>query len=201
VTESAIALRRTPLHAVHARLGARLIGFAGYEMPVQYRSIVEEHRAVRERAGIFDLSHMGEVLVRGGETVGFARYALVSDPASLEPGQAQYSMLCTEEGGIIDDLIVYRTDEGYLIVCNAANRETVVAHLEQLVRRGDFDAEIVDRSDETALIAPQGPRSAELLAGLTDLDLAGLGYYRSLTGVVAGVECLVARTGYTGADR
>lgn len=174
--------------------------FAGYEMPLQYHSIIEEHRVVRAGVGLFDLSHMGEVLIGGGEALAFARYAVVSDPGALELGQAQYSMLCAEDGGIIDDLIVYRTDEGYLIVCNASNRDTVVAHLGALRERGDFDAIIEDRSDRTALIAPQGPRAAELLAGLTDLDLASLGYYRSLRGTVAGIECLLARTGYTGED-
>jgi aminomethyltransferase len=200
VTGLPTTLRRTPLHAAHQAAGARLVPFAGYEMPVQYRSIIEEHRTVRSGVGLFDLSHMGEVLVGGGEALAFARYAVVSDPGALEPGQAQYSMLCAPDGGIIDDLIVYRTDEGYLVVCNASNRDEVVAHLGALRERGDFDATIDDRSDRTALIAPQGPRAAELLAGLTDLDLASLGYYRSLRGMVAGIDCLVARTGYTGED-
>jgi glycine cleavage system T protein (aminomethyltransferase) len=200
VTGASATLRRTPLHAAHVALGARLVPFAGYEMPVQYRSIIEEHRTVRTGVGLFDLSHMGEVLIGGGEALAFARYAVVSDPGALEPGQAQYSMLCAEDGGIIDDLIVYRSDEGYLIVCNASNRDEVVAHLAALRDRGDFDATIEDRSERTALIAPQGPRAAELLAGLTDLDLESLGYYRSLRGMVAGVDCLVARTGYTGED-
>jgi aminomethyltransferase len=177
-----------------------MVPFAGWEMPVQYEGIVAEHRTVRSAVGLFDLSHMGEVLVSGPEALAFTRYAVVSDPGTLEPGQAQYSMLCAEDGGIVDDLIVYRTDEGYLIVCNAGNRDAVVAHLGELRGRGDFDATVDDRSDRTALIAPQGPNAAELLSGLTDLDLSGLGYYRSLRGSVAGVECLVARTGYTGED-
>jgi hypothetical protein len=196
----AATLLRTPLHEAHLRLGARMVPFAGYEMPVQYRSIVEEHRTVRSAVGLFDLSHMGELLVRGPEALAFVRYALVSDPGRLEPWQAQYSMLCDEAGGIIDDLICYRTDEGYLIVCNAANRGSVAEHLEALVARGDFDAAIDDRSARTALVAPQGPLSAELLARLTDLDLERLGNYRSMPGAVAGVDCLVARTGYTGED-
>jgi aminomethyltransferase len=200
MTEAPAALRRTPLHAAHQALGARLVPYAGYEMPVQYASIIEEHRTVRSSVGLFDLSHMGELLVGGPEALAFARYAVVSDPGALEPGQAQYSMLCAEDGGIIDDLIVYRTDEGYLIVCNAANHDAVVAHLAELRERGDFDATVEDRSERTALIAPQGPRAAELLAPLTDLDIASLGYYRSVRGTVAGVECLVARTGYTGED-
>jgi aminomethyltransferase len=177
-----------------------MVPFAGWSMPVQYGGIVEEHRTVRGAVGLFDLSHMGEVLVSGPEALAFARYAVVSDPGSLEPGQAQYSMVCAEDGGIIDDLIVYRTDEGYLIVCNASNRDAVVAHLEELRNRGDFDARVEDRSDRTALIAPQGPNAAALLAGLTDLDLSSLAYYRSMRGAVAGIDCLVARTGYTGED-
>jgi aminomethyltransferase len=200
MTDAPAALRQTPLHDVHVQLGARMVPFAGFEMPVQYTSILEEHRTVRSAVGLFDLSHMGEVHVGGPEALAFVRYAVVSDPGALEPGQAQYSMLCTDEGGIIDDLILYRAEDGYLIVCNASNREAVVAHLAALQARGDFDATIDDRSDRTALLAPQGPRAAQLLAGLTDLDLAGLGNYRSTRGEVAGVDCLVARTGYTGED-
>ena len=196
----ALPLRRTPLFAIHLTLGARMVPFAGYEMPVQYGSIIDEHRTVRSAAGLFDLSHMGELHVSGPEALAFVRYAVVSDPGALEPGQAQYAMLCAEDGGIIDDLILYRVDEGYLLVCNASNREAVVAHLQALRERGDFDATIDDRSDRTALIAPQGPRAAEILATLTDLDLTTLGNYRSMRGKVAGIDCLVARTGYTGED-
>jgi aminomethyltransferase len=194
------ALERTPLHDAHVKAGARLVPFAGFEMPVQYTSIIEEHRTVRNAVGLFDLSHMGEVGVHGGEAVAFLRYALVSDPGALEVGQAQYSMLCQDDGGIIDDLIVYRLADEYLIVCNAANRASVVEHLEGLVNRGDFDANVEDRSQRTALIAAQGPRAAELLAPLTDVDLAGLAYYHTMEGRVAGIACLVARTGYTGED-
>ncbi len=200
MSEAVAGLRRTPLHDVHVALGARMVPFAGYEMPVQYRSIIEEHRTVRSAVGLFDLSHMGEVAISGPEALAFSRYAVVSDPGALEPGQAQYSMLCTDEGGIIDDLILYRTDEGYLIVCNASNREAVVEHLGRLLSRGDFDAVIDDRSERTALLAPQGPRAAELVGGLTGLDLTGLANYHSLAARVAGIDCLVARTGYTGED-
>ncbi|MGI8871018.1 MAG: glycine cleavage system aminomethyltransferase GcvT [Candidatus Limnocylindria bacterium] len=200
MTDASPPLRRTPLHDAHVALGARMVPFAGYEMPVQYRSILDEHRTVRSAVGLFDLSHMGEVLVSGPEALAFARYSLVSEPGALEPGQAQYSMLCTDDGGVIDDLIVYRTAEGYLLVCNASNRDTVIDHLGVLAGRGDFDAAIADRSDRTALIAPQGPRARELLAKVSDLPLDDLGYYRSVRGRVAGVDCLVARTGYTGED-
>ena len=177
-----------------------MVPYAGYEMPVQYSSIIEEHRTVRGAVGLFDLSHMGELHLSGSEALAFARYAVVSDPGLLEPGQAQYSMLCGADGGIIDDLIVYRVEDGYLIVCNAANHDAVAAQLESLRARGDFEVAVDDRSDETALIAPQGPRSPELLGRLADIDLASLGNYRSRKGSVAGIECLVARTGYTGED-
>ena len=194
-------LRRTPLHAAHVDLGARMVPFAGYEMPVQYASILEEHRTVRSAVGLFDLSHMGEVEVRGEEAVAFLRYALVSDPGALSVGQAQYSMLCQADGGIIDDLIVYRLDEGrYWIVCNASNRAAVVSQLTELLAHGDFGAELEDRSDRVALIAPQGPRSPDMLSELTDLDLTGIANYHAAQGTVAGVDCLVARTGYTGED-
>ena len=200
MTEAPALLRHTPLHASHLALGARMVPYAGYEMPVQYTSIIEEHRTVRSAVGLFDLSHMGELHLSGPEALAFARYAVVSDPGLLEPGQAQYSMLCAPDGGIIDDLIVYRVDDGYLIVCNAANHDAVLGQLESLRGHGDFDVVLADRSEETALIAPQGPRSAELLARLTDIDLSALGNYRSQQGRVAGTQCLVARTGYTGED-
>jgi aminomethyltransferase len=200
VTEAPALLRHTPLHASHVALGARMVPYAGYEMPVQYTSIIEEHRTVRSAVGLFDLSHMGELHLSGPEALAFTRYAVVSDPGLLEPGQAQYSMLCAPDGGIIDDLIVYRVDDGYLIVCNAANHDAVLGQLESLRGQGDFDVVLADRSAETALIAPQGPRSAELLGRLTDIDLSALGNYRSQQGRVAGTQCLVARTGYTGED-
>ena len=200
MTEAPPALRQTPLHATHLALGARMVPYAGYDMPVQYSSIIEEHRTVRTAVGLFDLSHMGELHLSGPEALAFARYAVVSDPGALEPGQAQYSMLCAADGGIIDDLIVYRVEDGYLVVCNAANHDAVTSHLESLRAQGDFDVLLTDRSDETALIAPQGPRAAELLGRLTRIDLESLGNYRSTRGRVAEIECLVARTGYTGED-
>ena len=194
-------LRQTPLHAVHVELGARMVPFAGYEMPVQYGSIIEEHRTVRSAVGLFDLSHMGELEVTGEEAVAFLRHAVVSDPGALVIGQAQYSMLCDTDGGIIDDLIVYRLDtHRYWVVCNASNRFAVLEQLRALLARGDFGAELQDRSDEIALIAPQGPNAASLLGELTELDLDSIGNYRAAQGAVAGIDCLVARTGYTGED-
>jgi len=199
--EAAGQLSRTPLHDRHRQLGARLVPFAGYEMPVQYSSIIEEHRTVRSAVGLFDLSHMGELAVTGDEAVAFLRHALVSDPGALDIGQAQYSMACQPDGGIVDDLIVYRRDDNdFLVVCNAANRAAVVEQLTGLLAKGDFGASLEDRSDRVGLVAPQGPNAAELVADLTDLDLGAIGNYRSSPGTVAGIECLVARTGYTGED-
>jgi aminomethyltransferase len=195
------ALRRTPIHERHVALGARMVPFAGWEMPVQYTSIIEEHRTVRSTVGLFDLSHMGEVEVRGDEAVAFLRYALVSDPGALEVGQAQYSMVCNTDGGIVDDLIVYRLDpDRFWVVCNASNRAAVVDHLEHLLARGDFGASLQDRSDRIALVAPQGPQAAAAVGTLTDLDLGSIENYRARKGTVAGVDALVARTGYTGED-
>jgi aminomethyltransferase len=195
---AATPLRHTPLHDLHVALGARMVPFAGYEMPVQYTSIIEEHRTVRSAVGLFDLSHMGEVEVRGTGAVDFLSRAVVSDPAALEIGQAQYSMLCQPDGGIIDDLILYRLGEDrYMVVCNASNRDAVVRHLEALERR---DVELEDRSEAVALVAPQGPAAASVLANMTDVDLGALKNYHAAEGSVAGVPCVVARTGYTGED-
>jgi aminomethyltransferase len=200
-TAAPAELRRTPLHGLHQELGARMVPFAGYEMPVQYRSIIEEHRAVRSSVGLFDLSHMGEVELRGPGAVDFLQSAVVSDPGTLEIGQAQYSMLCDADGGIIDDLIVYRLgDERYMVVCNASNRVAVVDQLRTLLAAADHQARMEDRSDQVGLVAPQGPDAAATLSGLTDLDLDAIGNYRAAEGTVAGIECVVARTGYTGED-
>ena len=193
------SLLRTALVERHRALGGRLIDFAGWEMPVQYSSILDEHRAVRERVGLFDLSHMGEVWVSGpGAASGLAQ-ALVSDPGRLTLGRAHYSMICAEDGGIIDDLIVYRVaDQRYMVVPNASNREAVVAALGE--RLAGHDAQIDDASLRTSLVAVQGPRAAELLAPLTDVDLASLRYYAIAEGHAVGEPAFVARTGYTGED-
>jgi aminomethyltransferase len=200
VTETrdpAVAL--TPLVETHRSLGARLIEFGGWLMPVQYRGIIEEHRAVRERAGLFDLSHMGELFVEGPEAGAALAAALVSDPPALAVGRAQYSMICAPDGGILDDLIVYRlAPERFLVVANAANAQVVSDELAERLR--GFGAVLDDRSLATALCAVQGPESAAILQPLTKLDLAGLRYYAIADGSVAGIPALVARTGYTGED-
>jgi len=192
-------MRQTALVEEHRALGARLIDFAGWEMPVQYTGILDEHRAVRQRVGVFDLSHMGEIWISGpGAPAGLAA-ALVSDPPRLSVGRAHYSMICAADGGIIDDLIVYRlAEERFLLVPNAANREPVADALRD--RLAGFEAAIDDASLRTSLVAVQGPRAAELLAGLTDVDLGGLRYYAIAEGHACDQPALVARTGYTGED-
>ena len=190
---------QTALVEEHRASGARLVDFAGWEMPVQYTGILDEHRAVRERAGLFDLSHMGEVYLSGPQAGAALAFALVTDPPRLAVGRAHYSMICADDGGIIDDLIVYRlADERFLVVPNAANREAVVAALRERV--GDFDVQLDDASLRTSLVAIQGPLAADILTPLTTVDLSALKYYAIAEGSTAGVPAMVARTGYTGED-
>ncbi len=181
MTEQAEATyHETPLHDRHVALGARLIEFGGWLMPVQYSGILEEHRAVRERAGLFDLSHMGELFVEG-------------------PQAGAAPMICAEDGGIIDDLIVYRlAEERFLVVANASNAAIVSDALVE--RLAGFKAVLDDRSLAMALCAVQGPRSVDIVGPLTDVDLGALRYYAIGEGHVAGIPALVARTGYTGED-
>ncbi len=193
------SLRRTPLYDRHEELGARMVEFGGWEMPVYYVGINEEHRAVRARAGIFDVSHMGQLEVTGSGAENLLRKALASDIDRLEEGQAQYSFLLNEKGGVIDDLIVYKLpDKVWLLVVNAGNIATDLAHLKGLKQRG---AVVTDKSDETAMIALQGPVTLELLADIWPKKAPGPDTIKPFTAVarvVAGVPCLVARTGYTG---
>jgi aminomethyltransferase len=176
-----------------------MIPFAGWDMPVQYRGIVPEHTAVRTAAGLFDLSHMGELWVRGPGAVAGLDRALVTAPSRLAVGRAHYSMICDADGAVIDDLIVYRTgDEDFLVVANASNREAVVRALAE--RLAGLDAELDDASFRTALIAIQGPRALELLQAHTDLDLGPLKYYSIALAHVCKRPSWIARTGYTGED-
>jgi len=189
----------TPLTDAHRALGARLIEFGGWLMPVQYGSILEEHRTVREGVGLFDLSHMGELYVEGVDAGAALAAALVSDPSSLAVGRAHYSMICAPDGGIIDDLIVYRLAVmRFLVVANAGNAPIVSDTLAE--RLEGFKAVLDDRSLATGLLAVQGPKSPAVLGTLTDVDLTALRYYAATEGTVAGIDALVARTGYTGED-
>jgi aminomethyltransferase len=178
-------------------VGARLVDFAGWDMPVQYRGIIEEHTAVRTRAGLFDVSHMGEVEVRGSGALDACQYATANDVRRLADGQAQYSLLLQPDGGIVDDVIIHRHAADRFFFCvNASNREQDVAYLREHIR----GAEVVDRSDATALLALQGPRATAILARVTDVALGRVPRFAFADGRVAGRGALVAHTGYTGED-
>jgi glycine cleavage system T protein (aminomethyltransferase) len=191
--------RPTPLRAVHERLGATMTEFAGWLMPLRYGSEIAEHRAVRSAAGLFDLSHMGEIAVSGPGAAAALDYALTGQPSALKPGRARYTMICAPDGGVLDDLIVYRlADTEFLVVANAANTAVVAAALRERAT-GDA-AQVDDRTDDYALIAIQGPHAARILAPLTDIGLDQVRYYAGQRAVVAGRDVLLARTGYTGED-
>ena len=176
-----------------------MTAFAGWRMPLRYGSETTEHLAVRHAAGLFDLSHMGEIAVTGPQAGAALDYALVGNLSALVPGRARYTMICAPDGGVLDDLVVYRTGElEYLVIANAANTGTVFAELAS--RAGDFDTEVKDTTGEYALIAVQGPAAAGILAQLTALNLDAMKYYSGALGAVAGRESWVARTGYTGED-
>ena len=191
--------RPTPLRAVHERLGATMTGFAGWLMPLRYGSEIAEHRAVRSAAGLFDLSHMGEIIVRGPGAGEALDYALTGHPSALKPGRARYTMICQPDGGILDDLIVYRLGEDeFLVVANAANTGVVAAAIGE--RASGYAARVEDKTGGYALIAIQGPHAARILAPLADIPLDDVGYYASHRAVVTGRAVLLARTGYTGED-
>jgi aminomethyltransferase len=192
-------LKQTPLYGEHKAAGAKLVPFAGYEMPVQYPvGILAEHRAVRERAGLFDVSHMGEFFVRGKGALDFVQYVTTNDASKLAVGQAQYSVLCDEQGTALDDCIVYRFADHYMIVVNASNRDKDREWIKQFT--GRFGAQLTDRSDDIALIALQGPKAPGILARLTSTDLDAIRYYHFAEGEVVGKKAVISRTGYTGED-
>jgi aminomethyltransferase len=192
-------MRQIPLREKHAQLGASFTDFGGWEMPVRYSSDLAEHHAVRQAAGLFDISHMGEIFVEGKEAAAFLDFALVGAASEIATGRAKYSLICNEAGGILDDLIVYRLGQNaYLVVANASNRDVVSAEL--INRASGFDAMVRDESDNWALLAIQGPKSVEILSEITTAELADLKYYAISEAEIAGVKCLLARTGYTGED-
>ncbi|XVQ10137.1 glycine cleavage system aminomethyltransferase GcvT [Spirillospora sp. CA-255316] len=192
--------RKTPLYDVHRDLGAHLVDFAGYLMPLRYASETAEHRAVRTAAGLFDLSHMGEIFLDGPEAAAALDYALVGNLSPMAVGKARYTMICAPDGGVLDDLIVYRLAERtFMVVANAANIATVREALAERAE-GFAGAQVVDRSDEYALIALQGPDAQGILSRFTAAPPADLRYYAIMAEEVAGVDALIARTGYTGED-
>jgi aminomethyltransferase len=194
-------LKRTPLYDVHAALGAKIVPFAGFEMPVQYPTgITAEHKAVREKAGLFDVSHMGEFIVRGPQAVDFVSYVTTNDVAALKPGQAHYSTILREDGTIVDDCLVYRSEGRVLMVVNGSNIDKDFAHISRFLKKFP-DAKLENLSDQIALLALQGPDAARILQQHTDVDLSKIKYYEFTTGNIAGVDKVyISRTGYTGED-
>ncbi len=195
--------KRTPLYERHVALGARMIPFAGWLMPVQYEGIIAEHRTVRQKAGLFDLGHMGQVSVTGPDALPFLQYVTTNDVAKLEPGAAHYAMLTNEQGGVVDDIIIYRepTAVGYMVVVNASNKDKDLAWMQNwATRRTDLDVSVVDISDRLGMIAIQGPLSDDIVARLTSTDLSKLPGFHLIETEVAGLPVKLARTGYTGED-
>lgn len=198
-TSSTTTLRRTPLHEIHVALGAKIVPFAGYEMPVQYPTgITAEHRAVREGCGMFDVSHMGEFWITGDRAVEFVNFVTTNDVAALAVGQVQYSTILNDRGTIEDDCLVYCFADRIMMVVNASNAEKDFAHIARHAEA--FGVDLRDASDEMALIAVQGPRAAAILQPLTPTDLAPIAYYHFTEGEVAGQRAIISRTGYTGED-
>jgi aminomethyltransferase len=193
-------LRQSPLDAVHRALGAKMVPFAGWTMPVEYGGLVAEHLAVRTAVGLFDVSHMGEILIQGRDALRFVQHVTCNDAARLVDGQVQYSGLLNERGGFVDDILVHRlAEDSYFLCVNAANTAKDAKWLRG--HAAGFEVDIRDVSHEYAQLAVQGPRAVALVQSLTVEDITGLGYYRFRRDVViAGITALVARTGYTGED-
>jgi aminomethyltransferase len=189
---------KTPFYEHHVKAGGKMVPFAGFLMPVQYQGIIEEHRHVRSAAGLFDVSHMGEIEVRGPEALKFVSFVTVNDPAALEVNQVQYSAMCYQDGGIVDDLLVYRYPEHYFLVVNASNLAKDFAWLQEQAK--GFDVTLTNTSDRVAQLALQGPKAEPLLQKICDLKLSDMKFYWFKVGKVDGVEMLVSRTGYTGED-
>jgi aminomethyltransferase len=193
-------MKRTEFYEIHKALGAKIVPFAGFEMPVQYPTgITAEHKSVRTACGLFDVSHMGEFIVRGRQAVDFVNRVTSNDVAQLAEGQAHYSAILTEQGTFVDDCLVYRYPEHVMLVVNASNADKDFAHIE--AQRSAFDATLEDISDTVALLALQGPRAQQVLQPMTSIDLEQIAYYHFATGSVAGIDGVtVSRTGYTGED-
>ncbi|MGH9791783.1 MAG: glycine cleavage system aminomethyltransferase GcvT, partial [Candidatus Acidiferrales bacterium] len=205
-TTAAAQLRKTPLNASHRRMGARMVDFGGWDMPVEYSGIIAEHLAVRTAAGLFDVSHMGEIEIRGQRALDLVQRISCNDAAKLAVGQAHYSGLMTEKGTFVDDLLVHKlSDTHYLLCVNASNQDKDYAHIcahNALSREGSRDsgAEVENAGPRYTQFALQGPKSEAILKRLTKAGLASMKYYHFGFGEVSGVHCLIARTGYTGED-
>src|SRR5215471_10885660 len=203
MSQAAQELRITPLHGIHKRTGARMVDFGGWDMPVQYAGILEEHHAVRRRVGLFDVSHMGEIEIRGPEAGALVNHLATNNASRLKVGQAHYSALLYEHGGFVDDILVHKVaDDRYFLCVNASNQDKDYQHIcEQKSRASNrFDATVENAGSRYAQLAIQGPLALQTLQKLTTTDLAGIGYYHFLDGEVGGARARIARTGYTGED-
>ncbi len=188
-------MKQTKFYNVHKELGAKIIEFAGFEMPIQYSSIIAEHKAVRESVGVFDVSHMGEIIVKGEKALDFVQYITTNNAAKLEIGKVQYSAMCYEDGGIVDDLLVYKiSDTEYMLVVNGANKDK---DFDWMNKNNSFNVDIIDESDDYSLLAVQGPNSQKVLEKLLgkEIDIA---YYHYFNSEILGIDIIVSRTGYTG---
>ena len=188
-------LKKTALHDVHVQLGARMVEFAGFHMPIQYRSIREEHRRVRETVGVFDVSHMGEIEIKGPRALDMVQKVTINDASKLAVGQVQYSAMCYENGGIVDDLLVYRFADHYLLVVNAANKDK---DYQWILDNKIDDCEVLDVSDAYTQLAVQGKKAEPTLQKLTEIDLSAIKYYWFTEGTLADTPMIISRTGYTG---
>ncbi len=197
---STTPLKRTPLYEQHRQLGARLVEFGGWEMPVQYSGIIEEHQAVRTHAGLFDVSHMGEFKVEGNDSLPFLQYLVPNDVSRLSLHQALYTQLCLPNGNTIDDLLIYHlTENHYMLVVNAANIAKDLAWVQGQAQHFQH-VTVSNQSETTSLLALQGPAAQSILQPLTEINLATIPYYHSAPGLVDGINCIISRTGYTGED-
>ncbi|MCU1336781.1 MAG: glycine cleavage system protein [Bryobacterales bacterium] len=198
MAEPSAPLKTTPLNAIHRRLGARMIDFGGWDMPVQYASLLEEHHAVRQRVGLFDVSHMGEIEIRGPEALRLVNYVATNDASRLRIGQIQYSGLLYEHGGFVDDILVHKVaDEYYFLCVNASNQDKDYEHI---FAHDQFNATVENAGSRYAQLAVQGPRALDTLQKLTPVALAPIRYYHFVDGTVSGAPARIARTGYTGED-
>jgi aminomethyltransferase len=193
------ALKRTPFHALHLAAGAKMVPFAGFEMPIQYpQGITAEHNAVRKSCGVFDVSHMGEFIVRGPQAIDFVTYVTSNDVSALSVGQVHYSGILTEQGTFVDDCLVYRYADHLMMVVNGSNKDKDFAHISKYLSK--FDCTLTDVSDDIGLLAVQGPQAQEILKALTPADLVAIKYYWFTETTVAGIPMTLSRTGYTGED-
>lgn len=188
-------MKKTPFYEIHQKLGAKIVEFAGFYMPIQYEGIIAEHKKVRESVGVFDVTHMGEIEISGSDALQFVQKITTNDASKLEEGKVQYSSMCYPDGGIIDDLLVYHCGVYYMLVVNASNKDK---DYNWMLENKSGDVKIIDKSDEIALLAVQGPNSLKVVQKISNVDLSNLKYYHFTRGKISGIDAIISRTGYTG---